>query len=371
MWQKGECTEQTAYRCVGSDGGNVPVQSRITAYWPDGSVKWTAHTAESALLGEEIEVIPEEANTPCMAADRERNDAERPSYGTDVQAKSDGGRLATGISIEDDGAAIRINNGRYCIQVSRGSDCLFDRIYTDKGETASEGRAVLQLEEPIQTDGYEAKVTKPYTGVIKEMEIEEQGELQCILKYTGCHRNKDGEEKIPFVIRMRVNGDCPTLHFTHTFLYDGDEDRDFLKGLGIRFETPLSGELYNRHIKVQGDHGVFHEVMVPIMSWRPHVPGELYEAQIRGEKLALEGEELAVVDQMLRDTPYWSAYDIWFRGGQHSGMHPGFLGEISFRLYSEGTGRRQGGMQRLVLVALSGTYGFQALCQQGLQPGLL
>ena len=70
MWQKGECTEQTAYRCVGSDGGNVPVQSRITAYWPDGSVKWTAHTAESALLGEEIEVIPEESNTPCMAADR-------------------------------------------------------------------------------------------------------------------------------------------------------------------------------------------------------------------------------------------------------------------------------------------------------------
>ncbi|MDE7045416.1 MAG: hypothetical protein K2O97_10485, partial [Acetatifactor sp.] len=271
MWRKGKCTEKTVYLCTDPEGKKVPVQSRVTAYWPDGSVKWTAHTAESALLGEEIEVLPEEEHVVCIAADREKGGAGISALGL------------PGISIEEEGAEIRINNGRYCIGVSRGSDCLFDRIYADKGETASLGRAVLQLEEPVQIDGYEAKVTKPYTGVIKEIEIEEQGALQCILKYTGCHRNKDGEEKMPFVIRMRVNWDCPTLHFTHTFLYDGDEDRDFLKGLGITFETPLSGEIYNRHIKVQGDHGVFHEVMVPVMSWHPPVPMKLYEAQIRGE----------------------------------------------------------------------------------------
>ena len=60
MWQKGSCSTETAYRCIGAEGKEVPLQSRVTAYWPDGSVKWTAHTADSALLGEKIEILPEE-----------------------------------------------------------------------------------------------------------------------------------------------------------------------------------------------------------------------------------------------------------------------------------------------------------------------
>ena len=287
MWEKGSCPEDTAYRCTNREGKIIPIQSRVTAYWPDGSVKWTAHTAQSALLGEEIEVIPGEVSA------------------------------FQGLSIEDDGDKIKVDNGLFCIRVTRGSDCLFDSVQTEQGRTAANARAVLQLEEPAKTDGYEARVTKPYVGVVKEVELEEQGGMQCILKYTGCHRNRDGEEKIPFIIRMRINWECSDLHFTHTFLYDGDEDKDFLKGLGISFETPLSGALYNRHIKFQGDHGVFHEAVVPLMSWRPGLPGRFYEAQMRGERLSPEGEELATVDKVLQDTPYWSVYDICQDSASH------------------------------------------------------
>ena len=52
---------------------------------------------------------------------------------------------------------------------------------------------------------------------------------------------------------MRSGYDSPELGFEHTFLYDGEEDRDFLKGLGIRFLAPLSGPVYNRHVKFEGD----------------------------------------------------------------------------------------------------------------------
>ena len=34
------------------------MQSRVTAFWPDGSVKWTAHTADAGKLSEVIEVVP-------------------------------------------------------------------------------------------------------------------------------------------------------------------------------------------------------------------------------------------------------------------------------------------------------------------------
>lgn len=36
---------------------------------------------------------------------------------------------------------------------------------------------------------------------------------------------------------MRVNYDGPELRFTHTFFYDGDENKDWLKGLGICFDV--------------------------------------------------------------------------------------------------------------------------------------
>ena len=57
MWEKGRCGRDTAYSLT-SGGRRVPVQSRVTAWWPDGSVKWTAHTADAALLEDEIEVTP-------------------------------------------------------------------------------------------------------------------------------------------------------------------------------------------------------------------------------------------------------------------------------------------------------------------------
>ena len=53
VWEKGRCQKDTAYRLI-SGGRELPVQSRVTAYWPDGSVKWTAHTADAALLEDQI-----------------------------------------------------------------------------------------------------------------------------------------------------------------------------------------------------------------------------------------------------------------------------------------------------------------------------
>ena len=32
---------------------SIPVQSRITAWWPDGSIKWAAHTADASKMGQE------------------------------------------------------------------------------------------------------------------------------------------------------------------------------------------------------------------------------------------------------------------------------------------------------------------------------
>ncbi len=109
---------------------------------------------------------------------------------------------------------------------------------------------------------------------------------------------------------MNVGLNCQELTFTHTFLYDGEEETDFLKGIGLKLLVPMTGHLYNRHVMFEGDHGVFHESMAELLTWRPRVPTEIYKAQMMGEKLELVGENLEVVDRVLQDMPFWDEYDL-------------------------------------------------------------
>ncbi|MCD8002914.1 MAG: hypothetical protein LUG88_03250, partial [Clostridia bacterium] len=62
VWSAGEVMPDSDFVLTGEDGGEIPVDSRVTAYYPDGSVKWAAHTADSALLGKSAEILPKGAS---------------------------------------------------------------------------------------------------------------------------------------------------------------------------------------------------------------------------------------------------------------------------------------------------------------------
>ncbi len=306
IWEKGACAKEMDYVCRNAAGEEVPMQSRITAYWPDGSVKWTAHTADSALLKEAPEVT---RVGPGIVGEKEKR------RGDTVAERLRSG--SEGIRWEETQDGIAIDNGVLTVRIGKNGTTLFDTVWEGDRVLACGARPVLLLEEPSVWNGNSVKTEKRYEGSRISAQLEETGKLQCIVKFMGCHENGAGETKIPFILRMRINYRTRELYFTHTFLYDGDENRDFLKGLGIRFDVPLKGSIYNRHIKVMGDHGVFHESMVSLMSWRPRIPQGIYERQTSGERVTLTGEELATVEKVLEDTPYWSKYDICQDSAQH------------------------------------------------------
>jgi hypothetical protein len=288
LWEKGSCTKETEYQLKNRQKDNLPMQSRITAWWPDGSVKWTAHTADAALLGNEIEVVP----------------------GTPSQLKQK-------IQVMKKDGFMEILAGSIKVKIACDGRKLIDSIYFHEKEFLINGRTVLLLEEPSVWNGNTVKIEKEYDSRITELSVEEEGELQVIIKYIGYHESADKDKKIPFVLRMKVGLDSPRIDFIHTFLYDGDEDKDFLKGIGIRFQSPLEGKIYNRHVKFMGDHGVFHESMAQLLSWRPKVPQEIYEKQIRGERLKLTGSDKETVDTVLKDMPFWSEYDLCQDSANH------------------------------------------------------
>lgn len=288
MWEKGRCSKETGYVCTGEDGREIPMQSRITAFWPDGSIKWTAHTADTELLKNGMEVLP-----------------------------TDQVSVVEGITIRETDSQYLIRGGKVSVTVPKGGKYLFENIQREGKSYGENAKAVLILEEPRVMDGNSARMDKHYESFISNVELEEEGPLQVTVKYSGSHVNEVGESKLPFVIRMSVGYNKTKVDFTHTFLYDGDEDKDYLKGLGITFDMPMEGPMYNRHIKVMAEHGLLHETVVPMISWRPRPPVGAYARQMTGEVLKMEGAELETVNKILQDTPYWSTYDICQDSSSH------------------------------------------------------
>ncbi|MBQ8821480.1 MAG: hypothetical protein IJZ82_02450, partial [Lachnospiraceae bacterium] len=315
MWEKGSCTAETGYRCIGNDGKEIPMQSRITAYWPDGSVTWTAHTADTELLKDGMEVLPT---------------AEK--------------KVVDGVTIVESADNYVIGGGRVSVTVPKSGKYLFEKIVRDGKAYGENAKAVLILEEPCKVNGNTARMDKHYESSITSVELEDAGPLLVTVKFTGSHVNEAGESKLPFVIRMSVGYNKTKVDFTHTFIYDGEEDKDYLKGLGITFDMPMEGPLYNRHIKVMAEHGMFHECVVPMISWRPRPPVGVYTKQIAGEVLKLEGTELEIVNKILQDTPYWSTYDICQDSASHFAIRKKLTGVHLCYIDSLHGQRTQGGI---------------------------
>jgi len=288
MWEKGRCTQNTYYGLYNDNQKQAPVQSRVTAWWPDGSVKWTAHTADSTYLSDKIEVLP---------------------LKEDAVSKS--------VNIETTEFGMRITAGCLKFDIPASSGFLFQNLYVDNRLVLTDAAAVLNLEEPSILDGNPIKIQREYVSEVTHIVMEEEGPLFLVIRYEGIHVGKNGEKKFPFIIRMKVGLDSRKIDFVHTFLYDGEEEKDYLKGLGVRLHAPLTGPIYNRHVKFEGDYGCFHEAAAELLSWRPKLPEQVYHSQMNGEELKLTGEELDDVNRILKEMPYWSEYELCQDSSSH------------------------------------------------------
>ncbi|MEY8353284.1 hypothetical protein AALB39_07955 [Lachnospiraceae bacterium 54-53] len=284
MWDQGACGKDRGYILRNKDRSRVPMQSRITAWWPDGTVKWTAHTARADDLTGEIEVVPAEEGDP-----EERNTGEA-------------------LRVVKDDNGFWVEAGTLRLHVPKDGRCLFDSLEINGEMRAGKARPVLLLEEPVIAGGLEGRVRKPCEGTVEEVTIREEGPLRAVIQYRGIHVSGAGERKLPFLIRMSVGLSSRRLSFTHTFLYDGDEEKDFLKGIGLSVRVPVKGAMYNRHVMFEGDHGVFHETMAELLTWRPRVPSEIYRSQMKGERLDPRGTDREIIEKVLPDMPFWDEY---------------------------------------------------------------
>ena len=199
----------------------------------------------------------------------------------------------TSIAITETPEDIQIETGLISVFIPRRGDFLIDSLLYKGTKVGEKARLICNTQnEPIQENTSQISFTH-YIGEIKSVTIERLGSVRALVKLEGIHRNRnkkidtnhsEGEgnyannsdmnkrnnrEWLPFVVRLYFYGGSEQIKMVHSFIYDGDQKKDFIRSLGIRFDVPMREALYNRHIAFScADGGVWSEPVQPLVGRR-------------------------------------------------------------------------------------------------------
>lgn len=285
IWNRGELN-QNRFKLISERGENIPVQSKVLAWWPDHSIKWCSHTADSDKMGDNAELLPD------MDGKEEPGIAitERDGY---YEVATGSLWLKVPKAPKEDAMAMEI-----CLSGRLAADRLYPVFILERREQAIE-----------EGNGAECgrKILYRFEGKINQVILEEKGPLQAVFCFKGAHI-RDMECEMPFSIRMYLYCGSEEIRFEHTFLFDGVEERDFLKGMGICMEFKPAGELYNRHVLFATDKMPFHEAAVMMRCNQPRTSDEVLQRQLQGEMLTFA--DGSVEAMAASDLPVWNHYHL-------------------------------------------------------------
>lgn len=293
IWNKGETTGKV-FVLKNEKGEILPVQSRTTAFWPDGSIKWAAHVADAAKMGKQVSIELLDEAKGCNAESE----------------------LTQRIMIDRKQDGLHITTACLSFIIPADKSCLFHSLYLKGIKMIRQAYPVMWLEHPLQEeDTVVRKEECCGRGIIENIIIEEKGPLQSVFRLEGIHIESQSQRRVlPFICRIYVSADSDKLKFVYTFLYDGDKNNDFLKGIGIRFQAELTGMPYDRHVRFDTDNGGFHEAALLLCPSHPKLPKEIFAAQLDGITGFFPGnQENSFLDQM----PVWSDFGICQDSSEH------------------------------------------------------
>ncbi|KAF0096197.1 MAG: hypothetical protein E1N59_164 [Puniceicoccaceae bacterium 5H] len=273
-WPRGAHKANASFAITDAKGKKLPLQTWPTAYWPDGSLKWTAHAIPAG------EVSAGEYSVEPGATSKPRNP----------------------VKVIRDGDAIVLDNGMVRCVVPRRGDVFIQSLERNGKVTAKDGKLIgmVQGSPDINADVSE------FQGKVQSVEIEQDGPVRGVVKITGQHVTEGDVSWLPFTLRVYLYAGGESIRVSHTFIYDGDEQKDFIRGLGVRFTVPMRDKPYDRHLRLTGEgEGLWAEAVQGITGLRRDPGKEVRQAQIDGKKLPPLSEWDERVTSRLQYVPQW------------------------------------------------------------------
>ncbi|WP_255951061.1 exo-rhamnogalacturonan lyase family protein [Streptomyces odontomachi] len=280
------------------DGRAVPVQSWPLAYWPDGSLKWTGHA-----------VGPHEA-----------------AEGYVLAAGSEPAPPAHPVTVAETADTLTLTNGLVDVRLARSGPVAIRSVTRGGRTTARDGRLVLHLQDgPDEAPGTLHRTA--WTGIVEDATVEQHGPVRAVVKLSGRHR-QDGNETdeaadartlLPWTLRVELSADGDEVRLVHHFVWDGDADADFVRGLGLEVAVPLAGATHDRHVRFGScSGGVWGEPVRVLTGLRQDPGAAVRAAQVAGEPAPpVEQWTDAATRTGHRDLAEWNDFTLFQESPRH------------------------------------------------------
>ncbi len=276
-WPEGRVRGAPRFALSGADGSPVAVQSWTTAFWPDGSVKWSAHAIGATAIAQ-----PTYSAVPGRAA--------LPQAPVTVREHADRIEIASGPLRWEIG-----RSGSALIRSARRGN----RVIVEGAELLGEARVGRPDGERIQLQ-----------GMIERAVVEQSGPVRAVIRIDGRHQG-GGRSILPFTVRLYAYAGSDALRIVHSFVYDIDPAELFLSGLGVTAGVPMRGHLHDRHIRIAtAEDAMFVEAVRPLTGLRRDPGRETRDAQIAGRATPPASEFRAPVGTLLERIPAWGDFTL-------------------------------------------------------------
>ncbi|EFQ30166.1 hypothetical protein CGRA01v4_00452 [Colletotrichum graminicola] len=286
--------------------GGGPLQSWVTAYWSDGSIKWTGHAIPEAntILDEYTVSASSSPNSTARFSRTRRQQQQQPG----------------GLTVSDSSDAVSVDTGKLAVTFPKSGNVVVGEIKTASGKTIGEnGRLVLHsqsgVEDRAELKGQTGIAHFNFESNVEEVTVSKDNTARALVTVRGKH-TVQGEgshpDWLPFVLRFYLYRNSEAVRIVHTVVYDGKADEDFISGLGIRFEVPLEGEeQYNRHVRISGiDGGLLSEAVQGITGLRRDPGAAVRTDQYEGAELPDPATWDQRVTTRLHWIPTWSDFSL-------------------------------------------------------------
>jgi hypothetical protein len=238
-------------------GATLPVQSWPLAYWPDGSIKWSGHALPS-------ETGPSETETGSVTIA-----TGRPAVPVEK------------VTVETHADAIEVTVGPTRWRVPRQGSAVIASAERDGRVLLREVQLLARTQDVASGEEADTFSQRHYTSRVDKVTVEQSGPIRAVLKVEGVHAG-EGRAWLPFSLRLYFTSGSAAVRIVHSFVWDGNADRDFLSGLGVQARVPMRGALHDRHVRLATETGLFAEAVRPLTGLRRDPGKDFRQAQIEG-----------------------------------------------------------------------------------------
>lgn len=273
-WPQGVQPAHTPLVLKDAQGQAQSGQSWTLATWPDGSLKWSGHALPPGVLpGNGWTIQPGQAPAPRQP-----------------------------LTVQEGADAITVDTGVIRAVVPKRGPVLVRSVQRGGVEILRNGVLVAVLDDRAAPEGVTGQLkSQRLQGEVQQLSVEQRGPVRAVLRLQGRHGGG-----LPFDVRLYLHAGGDALRVMHSFIYDGDPQQDFLRGLGLAFEVPMRDVPHDRHVRFSGElPGLWGECVRGLTGLRRDPGRATREAQFEGRACPPVSSFHPSIQKYLERIPAW------------------------------------------------------------------